>query len=204
MYHTPSFYSSSFSTSRHHHLLYPTIQISNILLLPNITFSPHTQAGIARARSRIILASLYLGSSKLEQDMVSHHPFLHLLNPSHPLFQIDAIHAAMSKNVNLEVTVLLDCMRGRRGGKVPTGEKPATSSDSSSSSSPASAPTVVSLPKSSLKLLQPLVQQFPDRVRVSLYHTPDLRGMWKKVIPNTYQSPISALLLFLSPPFITR
>eukprot|EP00026_Physarum_polycephalum_P005435 Phypoly_transcript_05469.p1 GENE.Phypoly_transcript_05469~~Phypoly_transcript_05469.p1 ORF type:complete len:464 (+),score=73.81 Phypoly_transcript_05469:41-1432(+) len=127
-------------------------------------------AGISRARSRIVFASLYLGSAKLEQDM------------------IDALHVAMSKNVNLEITFLLDCMRGRRGGKVPTGEKPADGADPSSSSD--AAPSIPALPKSSLKLLQPLVQQFPDRVRVSLYHTPDLRGMWKKVIPNTYNESI--------------
>lgn len=87
----------------------------------------------------------------------------------------------MTKNSSLQVTFLLDCMRGRRGGKVPTGEK-------SSGAPPA-------IPKSSLKLLQPLVQQFPDRFTVSLYHTPDLRGVWKKVIPNTY------LLLLLFPSF---
>lgn len=114
--------------------------------------------GIGRARRRIALASLYLGSSKLETDLV------------------DALHSALSKNSSLQVTFLLDCMRGRRGGKVPTNAEAADKS--------------IAIPKSSLKLLQPLVEQFPDRFHVTLYHTPDLRGVWKKVIPNTYNESI--------------
>lgn len=117
-------------------------------------------AGISRARTHIVFASLYLGSTQLEQEMV------------------EALHKALSKNSTLQVTFLLDCMRGKRGGKVPEVK------------SHAPGEAVPALAKSSLKLLQPLVQQFPDRMRVSLYHTPDLRGMWKKVIPTTYNESI--------------
>jgi phosphatidylserine/phosphatidylglycerophosphate/cardiolipin synthase-like enzyme len=107
--------------------------------------------GITRAKHRVLLASLYLGSSEMEIKM------------------IDTVHNALAKNSTLEVTFLLDCMRGKRGGKVPTGaEKNAEP------------------PKSSLKLLQPLVEHFPGRVKISLFHTPNLRGFWKRVLPNVY------------------
>ncbi|KAJ8037705.1 CDP-diacylglycerol--glycerol-3-phosphate 3-phosphatidyltransferase, mitochondrial [Holothuria leucospilota] len=40
-------------------------------------------------------------------------------------------------------------------------------------------------------MLLPLLQQFPGRVNVSLYHTPDLRGFLKKLIPERYNEVVS-------------
>jgi len=37
-----------------------------------------------------------------------------------------------------------------------------------------------------VSLLAPLVRDFPSQVEVYLYHTPDLRGFLKSVMPNRY------------------
>ncbi|KAI8592532.1 hypothetical protein BDZ88DRAFT_392177 [Geranomyces variabilis] len=92
--------------------------------------------GIATARNRIVLASLYLGAS--EQRVA------------------DALRDALKRNSDLTVDILVDYFRGTRG------------------------------PKSTVDLLQPLVDEFPDRFRLSLYHTPKVGSLIKKIVPPRF------------------
>lgn len=108
----------------------------------------HLQTGIRSATSRIVLASLYLGSDDKERQLVAD------------------LRTALLHNPHLHVHILLDFLRGTRG--YPDG----------SSSSSAS-------------LLEPLVREFGvERVRVSLYHTPELSGWRKRWIPERYNEGI--------------
>ncbi len=67
----------------------------------------------------------------------------------------------MEKEPNLKIVILLDCLRGTRGNNIP---KPNTSST---------------------KMLLPLLEQFgSERVQICLYHTPNLNGLWKRVLPE--------------------
>lgn len=58
---------------------------------------------------------------------------------------------------DFSVKILLDCLRGTRRD------------------------TLESVADSSLTLLQPLLQKFPNNVSVSFYHTPKLNGVLKQV-----------------------
>lgn len=86
------------------------------------------------AKSRIILASLYIGVGKLENKLIT------------------TIHDNMKRNENLKVNILLDFTRGTRGEI------------------------------NSKSILMPLVNE-NDSCCVSLYHTPALRGLTKKLAP---------------------
>lgn len=88
-----------------------------------------------KAEKRIILASLYLGTGKLESALVK------------------TIQRNLQQNPFLKVNVLLDFTRGTRGEY------------------------------SSKSMLTPLVQDFNDKFTLSMYHTPDLRGITKKLAP---------------------
>lgn len=88
----------------------------------------------AIARNRIIFASLYLGTGKLESSLVQ------------------TIQKNLQQNKFLKVDILLDFARGTRG-------------ESSSKS-----------------MLLPLIQEFKN-FTLSMYHTPDLRGITKKIAP---------------------
>lgn len=39
-------------------------------------------------------------------------------------------------------------------------------------------------------MLLPLLQRFPDQMRVSLYHTPDLRGLLRLLVPERFNETI--------------
>ncbi|XP_052070712.1 CDP-diacylglycerol--glycerol-3-phosphate 3-phosphatidyltransferase, mitochondrial-like [Mytilus californianus] len=66
----------------------------------------------------------------------------------------EACHTAKTKgNNNLEVHILLDYNRGSRG-----------------------------VEKSSRTMLTPLLKEYKDIISVHLYHTPDLRGIWKRLL----------------------
>uniref|UniRef100_UPI00398EC118 CDP-diacylglycerol--glycerol-3-phosphate 3-phosphatidyltransferase, mitochondrial isoform X2 n=1 Tax=Pristiophorus japonicus TaxID=55135 RepID=UPI00398EC118 len=103
---------------------------------------------IKMAKKRIIMASLYLGTGPLEQELV------------------DCIEETLQRSqeeitiCDLRVSVLLDCTRGSRGKK------------------------------NSRTMLIPLLKKFPNQVRVSLYHTPDLRGILKLLIPERFNETI--------------
>ncbi|XP_063961961.1 CDP-diacylglycerol--glycerol-3-phosphate 3-phosphatidyltransferase, mitochondrial-like [Lytechinus pictus] len=72
----------------------------------------------------------------------------------------DACERAESEGDDLCVHVHLDCVRGSRGAK------------------------------NSRTMLQPLLKEFRDRVTVSLYHTPELRGVKKALIPERFNEAI--------------
>ncbi|KAJ2612817.1 CDP-diacylglycerol--glycerol-3-phosphate 3-phosphatidyltransferase [Coemansia sp. RSA 1365] len=96
--------------------------------------------GISHARRRVYLSSLYLGGE--ENELVS------------------VLGGALSRHPDLQVHILLDCLRGTR-------------TDSRG--------------MSSAKLLAPLVATHgTDRVRVSMYHTPALNGLSKQAWPQRY------------------
>ncbi|EDW82969.1 uncharacterized protein Dwil_GK22604 [Drosophila willistoni] len=90
---------------------------------------------ITRAKRRIVLASLYLGTGQLENAFVQ------------------TLRHRLQSESKLRLNVLLDFTRGTRGAL------------------------------NSKTMLVPLVRDFADQVQFSLYHTPDLRGITKRLIP---------------------
>ncbi|CAO3678833.1 unnamed protein product [Rhizopus stolonifer] len=82
---------------------------------------------------------------------------------------VDTIRLALSRSSSLQVHVPIDCLRGTRFSK---GESSAT-------------------------LLLPLIQEYPDQINVSLYHTPDLTGILKKALPQQFNETIGLMHLKL-------
>ncbi|XP_022256654.1 CDP-diacylglycerol--glycerol-3-phosphate 3-phosphatidyltransferase, mitochondrial-like isoform X2 [Limulus polyphemus] len=96
----------------------------------------------SKAKERVTIASLYIGTGTREEKLVS------------------SLRTALA-NADCEVQVLLDVTRGSRGIK------------------------------NSRTLLLPLIQDFPGRMQVSLYHAPALRGWIKKLLPERWNEIIS-------------
>uniref|UniRef100_A0A2K5PYD5 CDP-diacylglycerol--glycerol-3-phosphate 3-phosphatidyltransferase n=1 Tax=Cebus imitator TaxID=2715852 RepID=A0A2K5PYD5_CEBIM len=100
------------------------------------------------AKRRVVMASLYLGTGPLEQELV------------------DCLESTLEKSLqakfpsDLKVSILLDFTRGSRGRK------------------------------NSRTMLLPLLQRFPEQVRVSLFHTPHLRGLLRLLIPERFNETI--------------
>ncbi|KAJ6660387.1 hypothetical protein lerEdw1_017810 [Lerista edwardsae] len=100
------------------------------------------------AKKRVVLASLYLGTGPLEQELV------------------DCIETTLEGSLqgrgssSLRVSILLDFTRGSRGQK------------------------------NSRTMLLPLLRKFPEQVRVSLFHTPNLRGLLRLLIPERFNETI--------------
>ncbi|XP_062031632.1 CDP-diacylglycerol--glycerol-3-phosphate 3-phosphatidyltransferase, mitochondrial [Lepus europaeus] len=100
------------------------------------------------AKRRVVMASLYLGTGPLEQELV------------------DCLESTLEKSLqakfpsDLKVSILLDFTRGSRGRK------------------------------NSRTMLLPLLQKFPEQVRVSLFHTPNLRGLLRLFIPERFNETI--------------
>lgn len=90
---------------------------------------------MASAKERIVLASLYLGTGPLENNI------------------IQVLRKSLKRQPNLRVSLLLDFTRGTRGEV------------------------------NSKTLLQPLLSEFGEQVQLSLYHTPNLRGLTRRFIP---------------------
>lgn len=88
------------------------------------------------ATQRISIASLYIGTGRLETELV------------------DAIHQNIQRNSDLKVNILIDFTRGTRGKGDDT----------------------------SKGLLQKLIGGSKN-VLVSLYHTPNLRGITRRIVP---------------------
>ncbi|ODV90214.1 hypothetical protein CANCADRAFT_24094 [Tortispora caseinolytica NRRL Y-17796] len=107
-----------------------------IISLP-VDFYETLKQKISTAKRRIFLSTLYIGPSQHEL--------------------VNCLRDALLKNRDLQVTILIDALRGTR--EHPKG--------------PCSA-----------SLLVPLVREFPDRVAVRLYHTPNLSGLSKKFMPR--------------------
>ncbi|CAL1705492.1 unnamed protein product [Somion occarium] len=92
---------------------------------------------IRRAKRRVFLSSLYIGSEETEL--------------------IEALRTALETNPSLQVRVHLDLNRSTRPG-----------------------------PKSTALLLLPLLQAYPDRVHVSMFRSPKLKGIMAKLVPPRY------------------
>ncbi|XP_074870535.1 CDP-diacylglycerol--glycerol-3-phosphate 3-phosphatidyltransferase, mitochondrial isoform X2 [Carettochelys insculpta] len=103
---------------------------------------------IEAAKQRVVVASLYLGTGHLEQELV------------------DCIEGTLERSLqagrpsDFRVSILLDFTRGSRGRK------------------------------NSRTMLLPLLRRFPEQVRVSLFHTPSLRGLLKFLIPERFNETI--------------
>ncbi|XP_068761233.1 CDP-diacylglycerol--glycerol-3-phosphate 3-phosphatidyltransferase, mitochondrial-like [Montipora capricornis] len=102
---------------------------------------------VSKAKERIVLASLYLGTGTKEQQLV------------------DCIHEAVKQsaaaNKSLNVEILLEHTRGSRGEQ------------------------------NSRTMLLPLLQNFTDTVKVSLYHSPSLRGLLKHLLPERFNETVA-------------
>lgn len=115
------------------------------------------------SKKRILLASLYLGTGSHEKDLVDSLE--------------EALISSKSDSGDLKVTVILDHMRGSRGVTnsrsmlMPLIKKFFKPWSSSSSSSPTSQ-----------------VQNDSDRtsMQLFLYHTPDLQGWLKQLLPERF------------------
>ncbi|CAI9538966.1 unnamed protein product, partial [Staurois parvus] len=121
------------------------ISSSNVKILSTPTeFYQVMKAQVKAAKRRITMASLYLGTGPLEQELV------------------DCIEDALCSTEceDLQVSILLDYTRGSRGKK------------------------------NSRSMLLPLLRKYPDRVRVSLFHTPNLRGLLRALTPERFNETI--------------
>ncbi|KAK3825942.1 MAG: hypothetical protein J3Q66DRAFT_294854 [Benniella sp.] len=88
---------------------------------------------------------------------------LYLGHNEHDL--ITALSEALRSRPKLKLNLLLDCLRGTRdSGK-----------------------------GSSASLLYPLLKAYPDQVRISMYHTPDLSGFLKQVMPPRFNEGIGLM-----------
>ncbi|KAG0001783.1 CDP-diacylglycerol--glycerol-3-phosphate 3-phosphatidyltransferase [Modicella reniformis] len=88
---------------------------------------------------------------------------LYLGHNEHDL--ITALSEALRSRPNLKVNLLLDSLRGTRdSGK-----------------------------GSSASILYPLLKAYPNRVRISMYHTPDLNGFLKQVMPPRFNEGIGLM-----------
>lgn len=94
---------------------------------------------IDQAQDRIFLASLYIGKEETEL--------------------IENLEKALQRNPSLQLTILVDALRGTRE----------------------SAPT-----PSCASLVSRLHAQFPDRVNIRLYHTPKLKTWIKKIVGKRF------------------
>ncbi|XP_076616883.1 CDP-diacylglycerol--glycerol-3-phosphate 3-phosphatidyltransferase, mitochondrial isoform X3 [Chaetodon auriga] len=119
----------------------------HILTSPD-QFYQAMKARIKTAKRRVVMASLYLGTGQLEQELV------------------DCMEEALqrsqgnSRDPDLKVSILLDYTRGSRGQI------------------------------NSRTMLLPLLQRFTSQMRVSLYHTPDLRGLLRLLVPQRFNETI--------------
>ncbi|XP_077407774.1 CDP-diacylglycerol--glycerol-3-phosphate 3-phosphatidyltransferase, mitochondrial isoform X2 [Vanacampus margaritifer] len=106
------------------------------------------KARVRTAKRRVVLASLYLGTGQLEQDLVD--------------CMQEALESSRENShaPDLKVSVLLDYTRGSRGQV------------------------------NSRTMLLPLLRRFTSQMRVSLYHTPDLRGLLRLLVPQRFNETI--------------
>lgn len=119
----------------------------HILTSPD-QFYQTMKARIKTAKRRVVMASLYLGTGQLEQELVDcmKEALQHSQDNSHA--------------PDLKVSILLDYTRGSRGQI------------------------------NSRTMLLPLLQHFASQMRVSLYHTPDLRGLLRLLVPQRFNETI--------------
>ncbi|KAH8106954.1 hypothetical protein BXZ70DRAFT_997834 [Cristinia sonorae] len=92
---------------------------------------------IRRARKRIFISSLYVGSEEVEL--------------------VETLRTALHTNQSLQLHMQLDLNRSTRPG-----------------------------PGSTAFLLLPLLKEYPDRVHISLFRSPNLKGIMAKLVPPRY------------------
>ncbi|XP_044033773.1 CDP-diacylglycerol--glycerol-3-phosphate 3-phosphatidyltransferase, mitochondrial [Siniperca chuatsi] len=117
----------------------------HILTSPD-QFYQAMKARIKTAKTRVVMASLYLGTGQLEQELVD--------------CMEEALQRSQENSPDLKVSILLDYTRGSRGQI------------------------------NSRTMLLPLLQRFTSQMRVSLYHTPDLRGLLRLLVPQRFNETI--------------
>lgn len=111
---------------------------------------------IRRAERRIFLSSLYIGAE--EAELVCAYMFGSTALRAHrKMTQIDALYTSLRQGPTLQVRLHLDLNRSTRPG-----------------------------PGSTARLLLPLLREFPDRLHVSLFRSPKLKGVMAKVIPPRF------------------
>ncbi|CAO3613127.1 unnamed protein product [Cunninghamella blakesleeana] len=80
---------------------------------------------------------------------------------------VDTLRQALSQSKELKVHILIDCLRGTR----------------------------VSKSASSATLSSSLMKDYPNQIQVSMYHTPDLKGVLKKTLPPRFNETIGLMHL---------
>lgn len=115
---------------------------------------------IRRAKKRIFISSLYIGSE--ETELVSTSTRFNSeehsqTEPDAVSAQIQTLHSSLSSNPSLQLHLVLDLNRSTRPG-----------------------------PASTTTLLRPLLESFPDRVHVSLFRSPKLKGIMAKIVPPRF------------------
>ncbi|XP_069124368.1 CDP-diacylglycerol--glycerol-3-phosphate 3-phosphatidyltransferase, mitochondrial-like isoform X2 [Argopecten irradians] len=99
---------------------------------------------VKQAKKRVVLASLYLGTGSLEQDLVES-------------IREACLEAKSNNDEDFEVHVLLDFVRGSRGREC-----------------------------SSRTMLTPLLKEFQGMIHVHLFHSPNLRGLVRSLLPQRF------------------
>ncbi|XP_033732147.1 CDP-diacylglycerol--glycerol-3-phosphate 3-phosphatidyltransferase, mitochondrial-like [Pecten maximus] len=99
---------------------------------------------VKQAKKRVVLASLYLGTGILEQELVNN-------------IREACLEAQRNNDEDFEVHVLLDFVRGSRGHE-----------------------------NSSRTMLTPLLKEFKGMVHVHLFHSPNLRGLLRSLLPQRF------------------
>uniref|UniRef100_A0A3Q3ABF7 CDP-diacylglycerol--glycerol-3-phosphate 3-phosphatidyltransferase n=1 Tax=Kryptolebias marmoratus TaxID=37003 RepID=A0A3Q3ABF7_KRYMA len=121
---------------------------SNVKILTSPDqFYQAMKARIKTAQRRVVMASLYLGTGQLEQELVD-------------CMEEALQHSKENRHSDLKISILLDYTRGSRGQI------------------------------NSRTMLLPLLQRFTSQMRVSLYHTPDLRGLLRLLVPQRFNETI--------------
>ena len=114
------------------------------------------QEQIKTANNRILLSSLYLGTGELEKDLVSFCSFVDDNIIVLIHTQVSILGSVLHDKRNVECTILLDYLRGNRG--IPN----------------------------SVSILQDILASNHNRLKLYLYHTPHLRGLAKKLMPQRF------------------
>ena len=109
------------------------------------------------AKRRIYLSTLYVGKSEHELVGLAFYSFGLSVRRELTCFQIATIHDALKANADLKVSISTDALRGTREAPNP----------------------------SSASLLASLIRDFgTDRVEICMYHTPNLTGVRKAILPK--------------------
>jgi len=111
---------------------------------------------VRRARRRVFISSLYIGYADKQLVCVP-SSFGACVHFSHACLQLDALDEALCNNASLEVHLHLDLNRSTRPG-----------------------------PSSTARVLLPLLRDYPDRMHVSLFRSPKLRGIMAKLVPPRF------------------